>query len=159
MFVRTGVPLGSSFVVACLMCGWFSGCSGAAKGAPKLHRVSGTVTYKGQPVPGAKVMFLGDGNKPPAVGTTDDSGHYTLASLAGTGAVAGKHQVVVLKETEPDPTEKVNMSMDEAAVAAKHPPKAKPTTSLIPAKYASAQTSGLEFEVKEGRNDIPIELQ
>jgi hypothetical protein len=141
------------------ICCCATGCSGRAKGAPTLYRVGGTVTYKGQAVPGAKVMFMGDGNSPPAVGVTDADGRYQLSSLSGTGAVAGKHAVVVLKETEPDPAAKVNMTMEEAAEAAKKPVKPQTATSIIPSKYASPQTSGLEFEVKAGSNDIPIELK
>ncbi len=142
-----------------LLCVWVSGCGGAAADAPKLYPVTGTVMYKGQPVPGAKVMFVGDGTKPPAVGTTDTAGHYSLSSMAGTGAVAGKHIVVVLKETEAAAPEKVNMSMEEAAEAAKKPADQGGTTSLIPKKYSNAQTSGLEFEVTTGSNEFPIDLQ
>ncbi|MFO1002875.1 MAG: carboxypeptidase-like regulatory domain-containing protein [Planctomycetaceae bacterium] len=135
-----------------------SGCGGASD-APTLYRVSGIVTYKGQNVPGAKVMFMGDGTKPPAVGITNEDGKYSLSSLAGTGAVAGRHVVAVIKESEPDPTEKVNMSMEEAAAAAQKPEKSSKPTSLIPAKYADPQTSGLEFEVTSGTNDFPIDLK
>ena len=135
-----------------------AGCGGAVKGAPKLYRVSGTVTYKGQPVAGAKVMFMGDGTKAPAVGVTDDAGRYSLSSLAGSGAVEGKHVVAIMKESEPDPAAKVNMSMEEAAEAAKKPAKTGAGTSLIPAKYQKPETSGLEFVVKPESNTIPIEL-
>ncbi len=134
-----------------------SGCGGASD-APTLYRVTGIVTYKGQNVPGAKVMFMGDGSKPPAVGITNEDGKYSLSSLAGTGAVAGRHAIAVIKESEPDPSEKVNMSMEEAAAAAQKPEKSSRPTSLIPAKYADPQTSGLEFEVTSGTNDFPIEL-
>ena len=134
------------------------GCGGAAD-APTLYRVTGVVTYKGQNVPGAKVMFMGDGTKPPAVGVTNEEGKYSLSSLAGTGAVAGRHVVAVIKESEADPAEKVNMSMEEAAAAAQKPEKSSKPTSLIPGKYADPQTSGLEFEVTSGTNDFPIELK
>ena len=103
-------------------------------------------------------MFMGDGTKPPAVGITSETGTYSLSSLAGTGAVAGRHVVIVVKESEAEAPANVNMSMEEAAAAAQLPEKAQGPTSLIPAKYSNAQTSGLEFEVKTGSNEFPIEL-
>jgi len=134
-----------------------SGCGGVSD-APKLYRVTGVVTYKGQNVPGAKVMFMGDGTKPPAVDITNDDGKYSLSSLAGPGAVAGRHIVAVVKESEAEPFEKINMSMEEAAVASQKPEKPAKPTSLIPAKYSSPQSSGLEFEVTSGTNEFAIEL-
>lgn len=146
-------------VVACLAVGAFGGCSGGAKDKPKLYRVTGAVTYKGQPVPGAKVMFLGDGKSPPAVGVTDDSGKFILSSLAGTGAVAGKHPVMIVKNTDAAPEAPADTSMEAAAKAAQTKNVAPKEASLIPAKYANAATSGLEFEVKTSGNDFPIDLK
>ena len=153
MFVRTHSLIVLMVTALCFA----SGCGGAAD-APKLYRVTGVVTYKGQDVPGAKVMFMGDGTKPPAVGITNDDGKYSLSSLAGTGAVSGRHVVAVIKEAEADPAQKVNMTMEEAAAAAQAPEKSSKPTSLIPAKYADPQTSGLEFEVTTGTNDFSIDL-
>lgn len=136
-----------------------AGCGGKAADAPKLYRVTGTVTYKGQPVPEATVMFLGDGSIPPAVGQTDSVGGYNLASMAGLGAVAGNHIVTVRKEVPGDPPQSVNASMEEAAAAAQQANKPKGPISLIPAKYADAKTSGLQFEVTTGTNEFAIELK
>jgi len=144
--------------IALLFCCLAVGCGGASD-APTLHKVTGTVTYNGEAVPGAKVMFLGDGTKPPAVGVTDTAGKYTLSSLAGTGAVAGKHAVAVVKMSEVEDPAKVNMTMEEAAAAVQEPEKNTTATSLIPTKYSDAQTSGLEFEVKSGANEFSIELK
>ncbi len=62
-------------------------------------------------------MFLRDGTKPPAVGVTDPAGNYKLSSLAGIGAVAGKHAVAVVKMSEVEDSAKVNMTLEEAAAA------------------------------------------
>jgi hypothetical protein len=137
-----------------------SGCGagGGATPPPKLYQVTGTVKYKGQAVPGAKVMFLGDGTSPPAVGVTDDSGNFTLSSLAGTGAVAGRHVVAIVKNTASE-APKIMMTMEEAAAAAQNPPKPPTESSLIPSKYTDASTSGLEYEVKTSDdNHFDIEL-
>ena len=143
--------------IASVFCCLTMGCGGASD-APRLYKVTGTVTYKGEAVPGAKVMFMGDGTKPPAVGVTSDAGKYSLSSLAGTGAVAGRHVVIVVKESEAEAPANINMSMEEAAAAAQEPEKDPAATSLIPAKYSSAQTSGLEFEVQTSSNEFLIEL-
>ncbi len=148
-----------TLVVACLALWGLVGCGGGAKDKPKLYRVTGAVTYKGQPVPGAKVMFLGDGKSPPAVGVTDDGGKFVLSSLAGTGAVAGKHPVMIIKNTDAAPEAPVDTSMEAAAKAAQTKTATAKEASLIPAKYANAATSGLEFEVKSSGNDFTIELK
>lgn len=140
-------------------CVLLSGCGSGGAGAPALYAVTGTVTYKGQAVPGAKVMFLGDGKSPPAVGVTDDAGKFRLSSLAGAGAVAGRHSVAIIKNTDGDQPN-VAMTMEEAALAAQNPPKPPPSGSLIPAKYSDSATSGLEYEVAtSGSNHFDIELK
>lgn len=78
----------------------------------------------------------------PAHATTDQDGQFTLSTLKPQdGAVVGKHRVAIL-------------SGDAAGVipmpGTPEARKWKPTRSKLPAKYASAQTSGLEFEVKPG---------
>lgn len=147
-----------SWTIAAGACLLIAGCQGSAEDAPTLYGVTGSVKYKGQPVPGAKVMFLGDGSAPPAVGVTNSSGEFTLSSLAGTGAAAGKHAVVVVKNSEGS-SATAALTMEEAAAAAQNPPSEGTETSLIPAKYASASTSDLSFEVSStGSNHYDIEL-
>jgi len=138
-----------------------AGCSGgSSKGKPQLYRASGKLTYNGQPVPGAKVMFLGDGKAVPAVGVTDSEGNFTLSSLAGSGAAAGKHLVAISKNTDAEKPANVNVSMEEAAKAAQNPPKESTEASLVPKKYTNAATSGLEFEVTpNGKNYFEIDLK
>jgi hypothetical protein len=79
--------------------------------------------------------------------------------LSGTGAVAGKHQVAIVKNTPVDEAPPANLSMEAAAAEAKKPAAKSTSTSLVPAKYTSSGTSGLEFEVKaSGANDFAIDL-
>ena len=61
------------------------GCGSGSDLAP----VSGTVTYKGQPVAGATVVFMGDGNTRPATAITAADGSYSLMTLDSAGDVAG----------------------------------------------------------------------
>lgn len=138
--------------------------AGCAKSTgPKTVRAGGVVTYKGVPVAGAHVSFLGDGKIPPAMALTEANGEFTLTTnMPGDGAVAGNHQVTVTKmlpgakKSGPQDT-----SMEAMAKAAQTPDTdASQTLSMLPEKYASATTSGLNFKIEEGKeNTFKIELQ
>src|SRR6476661_7281939 len=63
-----------------------------------LAKVSGKVTYKGEPVKDGTVFFMPDESKgtvgPPAVGSITPDGTYTLSTeLAGDGVIVGQHKV------------------------------------------------------------------
>lgn len=136
------------------------GCSGGNPAGPKSAPVKGKVTFKNLPVEGATVSFLGDGKSPPAIAITDVAGQYILTTTrSGDGAVPGVHKVTVTKFVAPPTAAKPksgSMSMEDAAKAAQEAPP-KPL-SLLPERYASADSSGLQFTVKEGANDILIDL-
>jgi len=54
-----------------------------AGGGPSLHTVSGTVTFKGEPVPEGNIAFLPDGG--PGTGTSGpiSKGEYSVRAPAG----------------------------------------------------------------------------
>src|SRR4051794_3897586 len=63
-----------------------------------LAKVSGKVTYKGQPVKNGTVFFMPDESKgtvgPPAVGSIVSDGSYIMSTeSAGDGAIVGHHKV------------------------------------------------------------------
>jgi hypothetical protein len=63
-----------------------------------LARVSGKVTYKGEPVKKGTVFFMPDESKgtvgPPAVGALTSDGKYVLSTeTAGDGVIVGQHKV------------------------------------------------------------------
>jgi hypothetical protein len=108
--------------------------AGCGNPNPPTGRVTGKVTWQGQPVKNASVIFApvtGDKAKESpkgANGRTNDGGEYTLNTFGeGDGAVLGKHRVLV--------------SIDDAN---------HPYTSLPPAERI--------YEVKESGNQIDIEL-
>src|SRR5262245_31335728 len=75
--------------------------------------VSGKVTYKGQPVSGATVSFIPDGEGRPATAITAADGGYKLTTLDADGAMPGQYSVVVRKsDVAADSTKPV--SMEEA---------------------------------------------
>lgn len=136
------------------------GCSSSGPAGPKTAPVSGQVNYKNLPVEGATVSFLGDGTTRAAMAITDSKGHFILTTIrSGDGAVPGLHKVTVTKIVAP-PTKSANepVSMENAAKAANVQP-AEPL-SMLPAKYQTAESSGLSFTVKANeKNDFTIELK
>lgn len=116
------------------------------------------MTYKSAPVEGAHVTFASAQGGRPAFGVTDAQGVAQLSTYGDKdGAIPGQYQVTVRKtkiegETPVDPN-------DPSAMAPN--PLAKPTVTidLLPKKYGSAATSGLQATVTEsGPNtfDFPL---
>ena len=136
------------------------GGGGAIQGPPPVP-ARGKVTYKGLPVEGATVSFLGDGKSRAAMAITDAGGDFLLTTVrSGDGAVPGIHKVTVTKIIG-QPSAKANtgpMSMEDAVKASKEATAPK-ALSMLPEKYATAASSPLQFEVKSGdKNEFPIEL-
>lgn len=123
---------------------------------PDTAKVTGTVTYKGEPVEGATVTFLpaeskdmmskGKGNAAYAI--TNKDGKFTLKTFSpDDGAVPGKYIVTVTK-FEKKPVESVpdTDSADYKPPGENDAPP-KPPKNELPAKYADIKTSDLNAEV------------
>ena len=119
--------------------------------------VTGTVTYKGQPVEGATVAFHGANAKVLATGTTDASGKFKLTSYApGDGAAPGSYKVTVTKQQLSGKVATGPLSMEDAA---KQGATAVKETNTLPVKYQAADTTPLNAMVEKGKpNDIPLAL-
>jgi hypothetical protein len=148
-------------VVAALLIASLS--AGCGEAGPKLLPASGTVTYQGKPLEGALVSFLGEGNVLGS-GTTDAAGKYTISTLGRPGAVPGKNQVAVTKQTGskgvakdagPPPTppspEEIQAKMKAAMSGAK-------VENLVPAKYADPAQSGFTADVQPGKSTFDFTL-
>ncbi|WP_166820680.1 carboxypeptidase-like regulatory domain-containing protein [Thalassoroseus pseudoceratinae] len=131
------------------------GCGGATedqwtKDRPKVVPVSGTVTYNGDPVEGADVVFRSSAKGGPAYAKTDAEGRFELTTYEpGDGAVPGSHQVRISKIVVHQPEIK-----DPEGVI-------PPTTeeNQLPAKYNDFDQSKLTASVAEdGENDFKFEL-
>ncbi len=130
---------------------WASGCGGD----PGLGRVSGRITYKGEPVPGGTVFFSPEeAGKRGAQGPIDSDGNYTLGTFdTGDGAPAGRHRVSVVAQgpDKPIPAKMKGKMMEEDMQGTGDP--------LVPRKYFSAESSGLTAEVVGGQsNTFDFEL-
>lgn len=132
------------------------GCSGGEEGAPELHPVSGKLTVGGSPVENVQVSFVpADENVRAATGNTDTSGQFTLASPnAGPGAMAGQYKVVLTPGTGAD----ASAMESQYATGGGDPAAAAVKESPIPKEYLKFETSTKLVEVKEGENEINLEL-
>jgi len=107
---------------------------------PPTAEVSGTITFDGQPLPGAMIQFVPDhqtGTKGAAgVAASDPKGQFELTTAGVKGALVGFHKIAV-----------------EARKAPKNETDTMPP-SLIPARYHNPATSGLSVEVKKGEKNL-----
>ena len=131
---------------------------GCGSEKPATVKVSGTVTYKGEPVEGATVVFgsTSAGGRA-AAGTTDSAGKFSLTTFEkDDGAIPGSYTVAISK------TETVGgMTADEehAAISAGKEVRKAETIHKLPEKYSNGLESGLKAEVKaDGTNDFKFEL-
>ncbi len=162
------------------------GCGGPNPSAECIP-VSLTVTYKGQPVEGAQVTFAaaGEGART-CQGTTDAQGKAVIGTFStDDGALAGAYKVTVSKATEkgalagmadPSLASQDNTTGDPTkgetpAIGSADPTKSylsqmqgqggfKDAESSLPAKYASIDSSGLQYTVQApGPNDFTVDLK
>ena len=125
------------------------GCGGNAK----MAAVTGTVTFKGQPLANAQVNFAPVAGGPIATGQTDASGKFQLGTNSiNDGALVGKHKVGVIARGP-------NRPLRPGEVGSGMPGDTTPGDPLIPAKFFDPQTSGLEREVVRGSNDFQLQLE
>ena len=121
--------------------------AGCSRGHDPTYTVTGTVRVDGKILNGGSVIFEtiepgSDGKVRTARAAIQSDGNYRLTTFAeNDGAMAGRHRVAV---------------MATSVVAPEKP--LPPAARILPRKYASTVTSGLEFEVKPEPNMIDIEL-
>lgn len=107
--------------------------------------VSGAVNINGKPLTSGTVVFFGENDGDTAVGPISTDGTYTLKYGAGFSIPVGDYRVAI---NEGPPPGAPSPAPEEIM---KNPPK--PTSSsLVPAKYRDAKTSGLIAVVKQGSN-------
>ena len=167
---------------AALLIGGVSAC-GPGNGL-NLARVRGTITYEGRPIQFGNVLFVPDAAKgtdgPIAMSTILPDGSFDLSTEEPSdGAIVGHHKVRIvgldprpLTEAEiPKPDEDAKSFMAAKAKAAsrrfaeaKGPRihKARDGKNyhiIIPEKFDSPDTSGIEVVVARGSNRVPISLK
>jgi hypothetical protein len=141
--------MGVIFPCLCLLVSVLSvpGCN--KNTAIKTDVVTGTVTMGGSPLAGATVSFLPvDTNGSTAVGTTDDSGKYTLQTLLGAadaGTTPGDYVVTVSKMVN-EPTGRQEWSESDGKMLDIMVGK-----ETVPAKFATKRSTPLKATVISGQ--------
>jgi hypothetical protein len=149
----------------------------------RLGRVSGKVTYKGQPVAAGFITFMPDRTKqtegPPAMSKIAEDGTYTMSTkVADDGAVVGHHQVAIMgidpkpivEVAEEDLTpQKIMAAKGQKARQRATPKKEAGETFtdrggnvyrvLTPAKLKNPEKSGVAVEVDRGSNTINFNIR
>lgn len=165
------------FLLLLLVLGLAVGCSSASLDIPDTASVKGTVTYKGEPLKRASIVFSTTATKPSMNATinaiTDEKGQFELKSYFGArtekkGVIPGTYKVTVLKMVPPG-------KMTEAEYQAKvteadrivsgggvltqrqTPPELK---QLIPRQYSDVTVSELEATVvADQENEFQFDLK
>jgi hypothetical protein len=144
------------FLFFCLSTILFCGC--VTSGLP-VNFVEGTVVFDDQPLSEAFISFIPKtgGTGVPAIGKTDENGHFLLTSTQGgqpnQGAVAAEYIVVITKNKDKPSRMEYSKDID-----------GKPMgigiyESLVPEKYISPTTSDLIVTVeKKKRNQFNFVL-
>ncbi len=144
------------------------GCGGDDLG--KRYAVSGTITYKGKPLPKGTIAFISE--KPDgrgASGVIEDGKYQMTTQSANDGAFEGSYlvtinDIVIDNAAAEAETKKLaakkNVQMAPGGMIDQvHQAKAlRNAANSVPAKYSLASTSGLKAEVKASSNKIDFEL-
>jgi hypothetical protein len=150
-----------------------------------LGRVSGKVTYKGQPVKNGTVFFMPDDSKgtvgPPALGSITPDGSYVMSTEAsGDGVIVGSHKVgitgveeaALTAEAELDPEKSPGGYMKAKAKAAAEAARGaarkedefftdkggKKHRYTVPKKFSNPQESGIIAKVERGSNTLNFDI-
>lgn len=149
--------LTSCFAIGAVL--FLQGCGGPEDTRPARNVVSGVVTYKGEPVEEAIVVFRpSEAGGQTANGRTDSEGVFTMGTFEGSdGVVAGDYTVMISKM---ESTGSSNALPEDDPNYDPNPKPEPPPKNLLPEKYASADTSGLTVSITEGKDttDLKFEL-
>jgi hypothetical protein len=108
---------------------------------PRLVQADGIVKYKNAVIPGADVVFVPDADGQPAIGRTDEQGHFTLMTSGRPGAMIGAYKVSI---TAARPKRAVS---EAEAVAMSSEQIAANREDLVPVKYNNPVSSELTATV------------
>jgi hypothetical protein len=108
--------------------------------------VTGTVKFQGRPVTDGEVIFSDNANAVFMTAPIQPDGTFEVATAEGKGIWAGNYRVAVApRRVDPQ----IGVSTQPAAI---------PKPSDIPPRYWKPETSGIQYEVKEGENR-PLEIE
>jgi hypothetical protein len=130
-----------------------SGCGPDTSHLPKTVTASGIVTLDGQPVDGAQVVLVGEGeNARGAFGASDASGRFALRAFEEKdGAIPGSYKVQISKTVVKEISAAEAANLDGGAPLRYE--------YGVPPKYTGFKTSGLTAVIPEsGTTDLKFEM-
>lgn len=117
-------------------------CDNAPRGIPR-GEVSGKITFQGEPVTEGTVTFYSDKTGIAAPADLDSNGLFTISNGIEVGSYAVMIAPPIIEDVTGAPPTK----------------KAKKTYDNIPKKYRASETSGLQAEVKKGKNEYVFNME
>ena len=144
-------PTRTGFVAIICACAFsLAGCD-PADGLGKRFRITGKVTYKGQPVKKAMILFSPVGEGMAASSPVADGVYRDLTTRTeGDGILPGKYHVVLFPYPEPDsqPASSPSPSSSDPNATSSYLGRVYTTSGLpLPEKYLTISNSGLEVVV------------
>ncbi len=127
-----------SWPLLCLLCVWQFTGSGCAKPKP-MGTVKGTVTLDDKPYADAAVVFL-----------SLTSGQASSAGIRAGGA---------FQLPSPLPTDTYTVYLAPKVGAPTDEPKPVSIDASVPDKYWSEASSDIKIDVREGENDVRVQLK
>lgn len=135
----------------------------------KRYTVSGTITYKGKPLPKGIIAFVTDNPDGRCASGMIEDGKYQLTTQSSDdGAFPDTYLVtindIVIDRVFVEAESKKLAAMDNFELQpgmidpAEQAKALRNAANSVPTKYASAATSGLKAEVKASPNKIDFEL-
>jgi hypothetical protein len=137
------------------------GCGSDDTGLSRRFPVSGTVKYKGEPVPTGSITFEPTSPSGRHATGTIENGSYTLSTLgaSGDGALPGDYKVVIISTTV-DMRELAKKSGGLVRQGDKDFQEVlKNAKDIVPKKYFRSETSPLTAKVGEKAETINFELE
>ncbi|RIK88940.1 MAG: hypothetical protein DCC67_00195 [Planctomycetota bacterium] len=140
-----GLTIFTRALAAASACVALAGCGGRGL---NLVPVEGVVTLDGAPVENAGVLFAPVGAGPPASGTTDAAGRFTLMTANEEGAAVGQHRVAISK-ADAFGEEIPPVQLEDPDFARRRGLRAYRAKHFIPERYGDLEASGLTANVVE----------
>jgi hypothetical protein len=143
------------YLVVAILGLFVTGCGGVDYGP--TGKITGRLTMDGKPLAaGTAVSFMQMEKGFLAFGLTDADGKFQVDSFNNGDMPAGVYKVMIAPPAAAAPAPK-DVSAEEAF---ENPELLEPTVKAeFPKKYRETATSGLEYDIQAGKNDIKIDLK
>ncbi len=146
-----------AFALVTTLCAVNLGCG---KGGGPMGKVTGTVTYQGEPIPEGRIIFEVPGARS-AYGTILN-GEITEVTThnPGDGVPVGTAKIAVFadKPGGQDSSPATSPGDDPGTLAPMGDSYMGVGAALVPPKFNDPSTSGLTAEISKGTNSLALEL-